>query len=105
MATLMANKGSCLVRLSWHLNVSNLRLRRHLDIPWLWCSDVVGLLGNVLRLSIILWLLDRGGVAWSSLRVIWLLDKLRFRSVHGLTVIGLVWRHILVWHVDVAVLI
>lgn len=105
MVALMANKGTSLVRLSRHLNVSNLRLRRHFDIPWLWCSDVVGLLGNVLRLSIILWLLDRGGVTWSSLRVIWLLDKLRFRSVHGLTVIGLVWRHILVWHVDVAVLI
>ena len=104
MATLMANKGSCLVRLSWHLNVSNLRLRRHLDIPWLWCCDVVGLLGDVMRLSII-GLLDCGGVAWSWLRVKWLLDICRFRSVHRLTVIGLVWRHILVWHVDVAVLV
>ena len=104
MAALMANKGTSLVRLSRHLNVSNLRLRRHLDIPWLWCSDVVRLLGNVLRLSIIVWLLD-WGVVWSCLRVKWLLDICRFRSVHGLTVIGLVWRHILVWHVDVAVLI
>ena len=100
MATLVADKGSCLVRLSRHLNVSNLRLRRHLNISWLWCCDVVGLL-DVLRLRRIIGC--RSSIVW-SLRVIWLLDILRFSSVHGLTVIGLVWRDILVWHVDVAVL-
>ena len=104
MAALMANKGASLVRLSRNLNVSNLRLRRHLDIPWLWC-DVVGLLGDVLGLSIIGRRLDWCSVAWSCLRVKWLLDIGRFSSVHRLTVIGLVWRHILVWQVDVAVLV
>ena len=105
MATFMANESSGFVRLSWNLNVSNLRLRRrHLNVPWLWGSDVMGLL-DVLGLlrHVVRSLLDVS-LAW-CLRVIWLLDILWFSSVHGLTVIGLVWRNILVWHVDVAVFV
>ena len=114
MAALVRNCGFVMnwcflnmVRLSWNFNVPNFRLlvpvvvllRGHLDISW---SRL-----DVVRLFDVSWLLDVVRLldvmrSWRGVNR--LLDVMRCISIHGLTVVGLVWRHIRVWHVDVAVL-